>query len=401
MSVEVAEIFRLHGGQYRTHHPLDPQQNRAMRDIVLCRTAELGGSVALCEHGCGYARISYHSCRNRHCPKCQSLQQVRWLHGRMLRMLPIHYFHTVATLPHELNSLILHNQERLYDTLFRTASSALLQLARGYARLAAHVGFTAVLHTWDQELQFHPHLHIVVTGGGLDPSEGKWIPSKNSFLVPVKALSKLLRGKFLDALEELFHRGDLRFSPTTKNLQHPQAFHRFLRKLRRKKWCVYSKGTLNGAQQAFGYLSRYTHRVAISNQRLLSCVDDQVTFRARDNRSPGTHRTVTISAQEFIRRFLLHVLPPGFVRIRHYGLMAPRNAKTKLQLARRLILQMKHLPESEETQNLQSRSQGWQELLKRLTGVDLTRCPICGGTLIPVALSLLQTGPTPTILDSS
>jgi hypothetical protein len=397
MSVEVAEIFRLHGGQYRSHHPVDPQQNSAMRDIVLCRTAELGGSVAICDHGCGYARISYHSCRNRHCPKCQSLQQARWLHGRIQRLLPTHYFHTVATLPHEINPLVLHNRELLYNTLFRTASSALLELARGYERLAAHVGFTAVLHSWDQELQFHPHLHIVVTGGGLDLSQGKWIPSKNNFLVPVKALSKLLRGKFLDALDEAFHHGALRFSSTTKNLQDPPAFQRFIRKLRRKKWVVYSKGTLNGAQQAFSYLSRYTHRVAISNHRLLSCVDDKVTFRARDNRSPGAHRLVTITAEEFIRRFL----PPGFVRIRHYGLMAPRNAKTKLQHARRLILQMKHLPQSEGSDKPGSSSQDWKELLRSLTGIDLTRCPICGGTLLRVALSLLQPGLTPIILDSS
>jgi hypothetical protein len=401
MSVEIAEIFRLHGGQYRSHYPVDPQQNRAMRDIVLCRTAELGGSIELCDHGCGYARISYHSCRNRHCPKCQSLQQARWLHRRMQRLLPTHYFHMVATLPHELNPLLLHNKEFLYNTLFRTASSAVLELAKGYERLAAHVGFTAVLHTWDQELQFHPHLHIVVTGGGLDPPQEKWISSKNSFLVPVRALSKLLRGKFLDSLEKAFHQHALRFSPMTKNLQDPTAFQRFIRKLRRKKWVVYSKATLNRAQQAFSYLSRYTHRVAISNHRLLSCTHGNVTFQARDNRSPGAHRTVTLTAQEFIRRFLLHVLPPGFVRIRHYGLMAPRNAKTKLQHARRLILQMKHLPESEQSDNPDISSQGWEELLKRLTGVDLTRCPICGGTLLRVALSLLPIGPMPINLDSS
>jgi hypothetical protein len=392
MQPEIADIFRLHGEHYRSLYPVTPEQRKAMRDIVLCRTAALGGHLELCDNGCGYARISYNSCRNRHCPKCQSLQQARWLQKRTQRLLPTHYFHMVFTLPHELNPLVLQNRERLYNLLFQAASNTLLALARGYRRLGAQVGFTAVLHTWTQDLLFHPHLHIVVTGGGLHPSGDRWVASKNNFLLPVKALSKIFRAKFLDALQEAFHQRTLTPAGTVEHLNDSKTFRRFIRTLRRKKWVLYSKEPFDGPQQAFAYVSRYTHRVAISNHRLVSSSDGKVTFRARDNTTAGQLRVVTLSAHEFIRRFLLHVLPKGFVRIRHYGLLAPCNTKTKLQTARQLILQITpadghHQPFLK--QDAQS-NKPWHQLMKELTGVDLHTCPKCGkGTLLRISLSSL------------
>ena len=374
-ALEVAQIFRHQGPDYRKNHGLSLEQQKAMRDIERCRTARLGGHVDVCSQGCGYSAISYNSCRNRHCPKCQSLKQANWLAERLERLLPTHYFHLVVTLPHELQPLARCNQAVIFNLLFDAASRALLQFARGYERLQAQVGFTAVLHTWDQDLNFHPHLHLVVTGGGLSEDGQRWIAA-GSFLLPVRALSKIIRGKFVEALERACREGRLRGQAS--GLADPVQFQRFLRKLRRKKWVVYAKGAFGGSQKAYHYLSRYTHRVAIANHRLVSLAESKVSFQARDNNRPGQKRLVTITAQEFIRRFLLHVLPPRFVKIRHYGLMAPRNAKTKLEQARALI----YLQEPGATDDLTrhkldipSKTKTWQEMLKALTGLDLTPAP--------------------------
>ena len=333
--LEVAQIFRHHGPEYRKSHRLSPEQHKAIRDIERCRTARLGGHVDVCSHGCGYFSISYNSCRNRHCPKCQSLQQARWLAARLERLLPTRYFHLVVTLPHELNPVARFNQELVFNLLFAAASRALLQFARDYERLRAQVGFTAVLHTWDQELKSHHHLHLVVTGGGLSEDGERWIAAGNSFLLPVKALAKIIRAKFMEGLKQAYHEG--RLEGKVQGLADPAQFQRFTRNLTRKKWVVYAKGSFGTSQTAYHYLSRYTHRVAIANHRLVSLAEGQVIFRARNNNRPGQKRLVTTTAQEFIRRFLLHVLPPRFVKIRHYGLMAPCNAKTKLEKARARI----------------------------------------------------------------
>jgi len=383
-ALEVAQVFCHHGPDYRKNQRLSPEQHKAMRDIEHCRTARLGGHLDSCSHGCGYLAISYNSCRNRHCPKCQSLKQAKWLAERLERLLPTHYFHLVVTLPHELNPLALYNPELVFNLLFEAASRALLQFARDYERLRAQIGFTAVLHTWDQELNSHHHLHLVVTGGGLSGDGERWIAAGNSFLLPVRALSKIIRAKFMEALEKAFREN--RLPAKVHGLEDPVQFQRFTRKLRRKKWVVYAKGSFGGSQNAYHYLSRYTHRVAISNHRLVSLAEGQVIFRARDNSRPGQKRLVTTTAQEFIRRFLLHVLPPRFVKIRHYGLMAPCNAKTKLEKARAL-LSLKE-PLANEDLNRQkldtpSETKTWQEMLQALTGVDLTTCPNCGqGKLI-------------------
>ena len=402
-ALEVAQIFRRHGPEYRKNHGLTPAQHQAMRDIERCRTARLGGHLDVCSQGCGYLAISYNSCRNRHCPKCQSLKQAKWLAARRERLLPIPYFHLVVTLPHELQPLARFNPELVFNLLFESTSRALRQLARDYERLQAQIGFTAVLHTWDQDLNFHPHLHLVVTGGGLSLDGDRWIAASNSFLLPVRALSKIIRGKFLEALERVFREG--RLQGQVACLADPGQFQRFLRKLRRKKWVVYAKGSLSGSPKAYDYLSRYTHRVGIANQRLVSLAEGQVSFRARDNSRPGHHRLVTITAPEFIRRFLLHVLPPRFVKIRHYGLLAPANARTKLEKAQALL--MLHKPAaSMKTEDPEldtfTKAKTWQDMLRALTGVDLTICPHCGqGRIIRTRLTGQETALAPPLWDSS
>jgi hypothetical protein len=402
-ALEVAEIFRHHGQAYRENQHLSPEQHKAMRDIERCRTARLGGHVDSCSQGCGYLAISYNSCRNRHCPKCQSLKQAKWLAERLERLLPVHYFHLVVTLPHELKPLARYNPEFVFNLLFESVSRALQQFARDYERLQAQVGFTAVLHTWDQDLNLHPHLHLVVTGGGLSPDSERWIAAGNSFLLPIRALSKIIRGKFMEALEKAFREG--RLQGKVQGLEGPVQFQRFSRKLKRKKWVVYAKGSFGGSQNAYHYLSRYTHRVAIANHRLVSLAEGKVSFRARDNSRPGHQRLVTITAPEFIRRFLLHVLPPRFVKIRHYGLTAPGNAKTKLEKARALLRLPKppgHKEPKGQKLDPPSEPKTWQEMLQALTGVDLTTCPNCGqGRLIRRRLIASKDILAPTIWDSS
>jgi len=402
-ALEVAQIFRHHGPDYRKNHRLTPEQHQAMRDIERCRTARLGGHVDSCSHGCGYLAISYNSCRNRHCPKCQSLKQAKWLAARLERLLPTHYFHLVVTLPHELNPLARFNRELVFNLLFEAVSRALLQFALGYERLRAQIGFTAVLHTWDQDLNFHPHLHLVVTGGGLSPEADRWIAARNGFLLPVRALSKIIRAKFMEGLKQAYQEG--RLEGRVQCLSDPVQFQRFTRKLTRKKWVVYAKGSFSASQTAYHYLSRYTHRVAIANHCLVSLVEGKVIFRARDNSKPGRQRLVTATAPEFIRRFLLHILPLRFVKIRHFGLMAPCNAKTKLEKARALINLQDPVATDDLTRqkvDTPRKTKTWQEMMQAVTGMDLTTCPQCGqGRLIRVKLTGSEDALLPPIRDSS
>jgi hypothetical protein len=390
--VEVADILCGHGHEYRQRHPTTSIQQKVMHDLIRCRTPKMGGHLEVCDQGCGYVRAAFHSCRNRHCPKCQSLSQRRWLDQRKERILPTRYFHLVVTLPEEMRPLALRNKAVVFKILFHAAANALLSLCAGYQRLQAHVGFTAVLHTWNQDLQFHPHLHIVVTGGGLDAEGRKWIAAPNSFLVPVKALSKIVRGKFLDYLGQAFREGRLRFSGRITSLAEEKTFDRFLKKMRKKKWVLYAKRPFGGPEQVYGYLSRYTHKTAISNFRLVSYRDGRVTFTARDNNRPGQDRLVTMTAVEFLHRFLDHVLPHGFVRIRHYGLLSSTNAKTKLETARALLLgtngqDADHRPE----EACQTESKTWQDIMYDVTGIDLNRCPHCGrGTIIRIPVDIFH-----------
>jgi len=389
-SVELSDILRIHAEPYMHNHPVSSQQRKVIRDILLCRTPALGGHLETCEDRCGYQRMAFHSCRNRHCPKCQSLEKVRWVSQRCQRLLPTRYFHVVLTLPHQLGPLILPNQRLLYNLFFEAASQALLQLAQGWPRLKALPGFSAILHTWNQDLNLHVHLHIVITAGGLNQDGSRWIPARNNFLVPIRALANLLRAKFLHGLQQAFDQGKLHFSQRLRHLEPRPAFKRFVRNLKRIKWYAYAKPPFLGPQHVFGYLGHYTHRTAISNKRILSADRNVVTFRARNNHQPGTHRVVRLHPQEFLRRFLLHVLPHGFVRIRHFGLLASRNAPSKWKKASALLLASEHaiLPPSSTPTPIPADAHrlGFKTLLQKLTGIDLTRCPRCGSNLLRIPM---------------
>jgi hypothetical protein len=313
--LEVADILRAHGLAYCATHPVSPQQAAVMRHLVQCRTAALGGHVEACDQ-CGYRRVSYNSCRDRHCPKCQSAQREQWLQARLQRILPVQHFHVVFTLPEELHPLVLRNPAALYDLLFRAAASTLLRLGDDPCRLGAQVGFSAILHTWGQNLLFHPHLHCVVTAGGLADDAQRWVPARPNHLFPVNVMSRLFRGKFLAGLQQLYQAGRLGFHGSTAALADPSAFAALRDRLYRREWIVYAKPPFGSVEQVYRYLGRYSHRVAIANSRLLGMENDRVRFRYKDYRDGDRWKVMQVSAEEFTRRFLLHVLPKRFVRTR-------------------------------------------------------------------------------------
>jgi Putative transposase/Transposase zinc-binding domain len=386
--LEVADVFRRWGEAYREQHALSPEQARAMRAIELCRTAALGGHLDVCDHGggygCGYERPSYNSCRNRHCPKCQSLAQAAWVEKRKERILPINYFHVVFTLPEELRPLALNNRDLVFGLLFAAASATLLDLGHDERRrLCALLGFTAVLHTWTRALAFHPHLHTIVTGGGLSDDGERWKGVHGGrYLFPVRVLSGLFRGKFLAGLKAAREHGDLRFTGTSATLSDNGLFRVLLDKLYGKEWVVYAKRPFGGAEQVFRYLGLYTHRVGLANSRLLAIDEGGVRFSTKDGES------VRLRPFEFIRRFLLHVLPPSFVKIRHYGLLAAANVKTKLVRARGLLEVPAPQFEPATAPMLEPTPVDWVGWVRLLTGRDPLRCPRCQvGILVPVPLA--------------
>ena len=367
-SLEVADILRASLDSYRSRQRLSPEQATVVRHLVTCRTAALGGHRDHCA-ACGYVRISYNSCRDRHCPKCQGAQRAAWLESRLERLLPVEYFHVVFTLPDGLYPLILQNKAVLYDLLFATAAQTLLTLAADPKRLGAQIGFTAILHTWGQKLLFHPHLHCVVTGGGLTNDGSRWIVGRQGYFLPVKVLGRLFRGKFLAGLKQAYRDGRLQMHGALATLVKPQVFGRWLDPCYRKDWVVYAKRPFGGATQVFRYLGRYSHRVAISNGRLVSMDAGQVRFRYKDYADGHQFKVMTVAAAEFIRRFLLHVLPKQFVRLRHYGLLASRNVATKWARCRQL-LQSEPSPQRQLPKTLQERVHEW-------TGQDPLCCPRC------------------------
>lgn len=368
--LEVADIFRSAGEAFRDRYVPTPEQRKVIAAIERCRTAKLGGHLDVCTV-CGHERPAYNSCRNRHCPKCQALPQARWIEKRSERIIPTKYFHVVFTLPQELRALARVNPIEMYDLLLESAARTLLDFGR--SRLHAQLGVTCVLHTWTRDLRFHPHAHCIVTAGGLD-EQGHWVPARSRFLFPVKAMSKVFRGKFLDGLENLHKDNALTLERQCAKLADRATFAKLKDDLYRKKWVVYAKQPFGGPKQVFQYLGRYTHRVGLSNQRLVSFDGHAVCFRTKHG------KTTTIDAVEFMRRFLLHVLPSGFVKIRHYGLVSAGNVNTKLETARRCL---EAVDDTTVTQTpIPEKPPSWRDLLLTLTGVDLLVCPACGGRSI-------------------
>ena len=339
-ALEVADIFRAHGPDWREGQrgQLSLAQLKVMSAITQCRTAALGGHVLRCD-GCGLDQICFNSCRNRHCPKCQSSAAKRWLEARQADLLPVEYYHVVFTLPAPIADIAYQNKAALYGLLFDMAAQTLQRIAADPKHLGAHIGATLVLHTWGSALTHHPHVHGIVPGGGLAPDGTRWIACRPGFFLPVRVLSRLFRRRFLEQLQRLHDGGQLRFFGEHAALAEPAAFKAWLAPLRQCEWVVYAKRPFAGPQAVLAYLSRYTHRVAISNSRLIAMDDCGVTFRWKDYRAKGKtrHKAMTLSPQEFMRRFLLHVLPTGFHRIRHYGLLANSNRRDNLALARELL----------------------------------------------------------------
>jgi hypothetical protein len=364
--VELADIFRAYGGSYRRNHPLPVSHLKVIEAVERCRTAALGGHLEQCDR-CGFERPAYNSCRNRHCPKCQSLAKVKWLDKQKSELLPTGYFHLVFTLPHELNPLI--------NILFQSVWQTLAQFAqRG---LGGTLGITAVLHTWDQTLLDHFHLHCLVPAGVLSLDRSRWVSARQDFLFPVKALSLVFRAKFLDSLKKSFDQNKLRFVGQIAPWADARSFDGLLEGLRKKPWMVYAKKPFGSPVHVLDYLGRYTHRVAISNNRICSVHNGKVTFAYRDRKSPDRRKLMKLDAEEFIRRFLLHVIPKGFMRVRHYGFLA-NHSKDCLSKCRQFIGPTPAPPPPPQRST--------EELMLALTGIDIHRCPLCQkGTLVWVS----------------
>jgi hypothetical protein len=337
-ALEVADIFRRHGEAFRRSHGphLGRVERRVMAAIEACRTQALGGHVEQCGD-CGLVRCAYNSCRNRHCPKCQGLARAEWLEARQAELLPVPYYHVVFTLPAPAAEIAFHNKRVVYAILFRAAADALRDVAADPRHLGAEIGAVAVLHTWGQTLHHHPHLHCIVPGGGLSPDQTRWIPCRPGFLLPVRVLSRRFRTLFLARLQAAFTAGELRFSGTRAALAEPGTFAGRLDALRAAEWVVYAKRPFAGPEQVLAYLGRYTHRVALANSRLTRLADGQVDFTWKDYRHHGKTKVMTLTADEFIRRFLQHTVPDGFHRIRHLGFLANRHRTEKLALCRALL----------------------------------------------------------------
>jgi hypothetical protein len=364
--VEVQNIFLQYGADYRKKHKLSLAQLKAMSAIEKCRTSALGGHIDICE-SCGNTQISYNSCRNRHCPKCQTLAKERWIDRQKGDLLNIGYFHVVFSVPDTLNPVIFQNQRILYQMLFKAVAETLSELAINKKYLGATLGFTSVLHTWGQNLMHHPHLHCIVPGGGLNPI-GQWVNSRKKFFIPVKVLSRKFRGKYLFYLKQLYEQNKLKFCGSQQYLSDARDFERFLSSLYAKEWVVYCKPPFKDAACIVEYLGRYTHRVAISNNRILSLGNGNITFKWRDYKDGSKWKVMTVSADEFIRRFLIHILPNGFMKIRHYGLLGNRNKTTKLKLCQKLT----------NTPVISKGKASTLDLIHKITGKDLSKCPHCG-----------------------
>jgi hypothetical protein len=394
--LEVGDIFRRYGEAYRDTHgaSMSPAQRRVMTAIELCRTAALGGHLEQCDE-CGHERNCFNSCRDRHCPKCQSLARAQWIEDRQSELLEAPYFHVVFTVPAEIAAIAYQNKDVVYGILFQATAETLKSIAADPQHLGAEIGFFAVLHSWGQTLQHHPHLHCVVPGGGLSPDGQRWVSCRARYFLPVPVLSCLFRRLFLESLQKAFNAGKLQFFGILEPLRDRLAFGRQLAQAKTSKWVVYAKRPFAGSQQVLDYVGRYTHRVAISNHRLLDIENDQVRFQWKDYRTGGQVKTMTLSADEFIRRFLLHVLPNGFQRIRYYGFLGNRYRQQKLDQCRRLLGMLDQSPAAPVDQDYRDRYED-------LTGASLLQCPQCQrGRMVPVALLPRSPSFCTRVVDSS
>lgn len=373
--LEVADIFRCHGAVYRRAHDghLGRVERRTMSAIEKCRTAELGGHVQGCR-SCGLIHIAYNSCRNRHCPKCQGQAGRDWLEARRQDLLPVPYFHVVFTLPTPIAAIAFQNKAAVYAILFKAVAETLRTIAADPKHLGAQIGLIAVLHSWGQNLHYHPHVHCIVPGGGPSPDGTRWVSCRPGFFLPVRVLSRLFRRLFTQLLQAAFDAGKLSFFGDLADLAQPTAFKRRIAAIRRVEWVVYAKPPFGGPEQVLTYLARYTHRIAIANSRLVSMAGDKVTFRWRDHRHRSRQKLMTLDAHEFIRRFLLHTLPDGFHRIRHYGFLANSHRTQKLELCRSLLTvsQQQDAPSGED--NAQD------------ADAPASRCPGCGAPMVTLAI---------------
>lgn len=366
---EVADIVRLYQQEYQQNHKLSHEQAKVLRHIRSCRTAELGGHVQRCDH-CGFEKIAYNSCRDRHCPKCQTLVKERWLNDRRAELLPCGYFHLVFTLPHDLNPIICCNKKAALGMLFCAVSQTLLSFGKDPQwHLEGQVGFILILHTWSQTLIDHYHLHCLIPGGALSPDKSHWSHAKTSFLFRVQSLAKAFKHQYLKLLTNAKNKNNLIFPGKTKVFEPQNRFNRLLESLLKTKWIVYAKRPFAGPKQVLEYLGRYTHRVAISNNRIKSIDNGQVTFTYKDRKDDNKIKKITVSAQEFLRRFLLHVLPKGFMKIRYFGFLANINKKQAIPLIRKLIGSKAKPPETVKETVF--------EMMLRLTGQDIACCPNC------------------------
>lgn len=381
--LEVSDIFHQFGDLLG---PLSKPQRKVVQAIKNCRTSVLGGHRQQCNR-CEFETISYNSCRNRHCPKCQFLARSKWIDQRRADLLPCQYFHVVFTVPSELRALILVNQKLCYDALFRAASQTLKEVAATPEHLGAEIGAIGVLHTWGQNLLDHPHLHFIVPGGGLNQKKTQWIACKEDYFLPIKVLSSVFRGKFLGLLEQAFDGERLQFVGAVQPLRSPVIFKDLLITCASKEFIVYSKETFAGPEEVIHYLGQYTHRIAISNYRLVKLDGERVSFKVRDKANPAKKKIVCLHVKEFMRRFLLHVLPKGYVRIRHFGLLGSRTKKKKIAIVRRLNGIVTKIKESAQ--------ETWREILLRVTGIDIHRCPKC------LLGTMTETGVLASALNSS
>lgn len=395
---EVAGIFRNYGKEYIDKYKQPGYILKAIDSIEKCRTSSLGGHVEKCDQ-CGHIRISYNSCRNRHCPKCQSLARERWIAERQKELLPVKYFHIVLTIPQELNQITLQNKKEVYDILFQAGSETLLKLGEDTKHLGGQIGIIAVLHSWGQTLSYHPHLHCIVPGGGLSKNENKWLPAKkrknklpgSHFFIHVNVISDLFRKKFLYYLKKSYEKRELHFEGTIKDLGASAEFKKLMNVLYSKKWITYCKEPFGGPKQVINYLGRYTHRVAISNHRIKNVEKGRVTFSYKDYSDNNKAKEMTLEAEEFIRRFLLHILPGNFYKIRYYGILSSRNKKTKLSRCKRLLGVIETDNAKTEDEDHAAQKKSWKELLYELTGIDVNECPNCkNGKMILVVRIMLR-----------